>query len=594
MDPYAKQHILKATQATEIESTQLIQKLWNDYGVLQRVYLKGGNVQSVILKHIRLPLEQSHPKGFNSAHAKQRKIKSYQVETSWYQDYNPINLQDNGSRTAHCLASFQKADEFFILLEDLDTTGYSRRLTHANWAAIQVVLAWLACFHAKFMGYQPNGLWNTGSYWHLKTRPDELQALEDPHLRNAAPLIDEKLNNTPYLTLIHGDAKLANFCFSEDAHQVAAVDFQYIGHGCGMKDVAYFIGSCLDEEAAEHLEEEILTYYFKVLSHHLQDSPIDTDDLQTQWRALYPFAWADFHRFLKGWSPDHWKINSYSEKTTQKVMESIQNELLTTATTAAVKAGKLIRNYWKKEFEVMKKAGSSRSAQIVTEVDVLSQEIILAELSPSMHSYGLGLLTEEEQDTGNRLTQPYFWSIDPLDGTLFFSEGKSGFAVSIALISQTGETQLGVVYDPVSETLYHAVRGQGCFKNHVRFHTTAHTAHTDDLHLFVDRSLKEAPNYTDLENSFTLHFTGGAVINTLQVLNHPNACYFKYPKEAVGGCAIWDLAAIALIVQEAGGIITGFAGQELTYNRAETLYFNQEGLMICSHPSMPDKLRSTL
>jgi thiamine kinase-like enzyme len=66
-------------------------------------------------------------------------------------------------------------------------------------------------------------------------------------LKEAAPVIDEKLNTCAYKTFVHGDAKLANFCFAPDG-QVAGVDFQYVGGGCGMKDVAYFIGSCLNEK----------------------------------------------------------------------------------------------------------------------------------------------------------------------------------------------------------------------------------------------------------------------------------------------------------------------------------------------------------
>ena len=49
---------------------------------------------------------------------------------------------------------------------------------------------------------------------------------------------------------MHGDAKLANFLFTSDHSQVAGVDFQYVGGGCGMKDVAYLL-SCLDEDACD-------------------------------------------------------------------------------------------------------------------------------------------------------------------------------------------------------------------------------------------------------------------------------------------------------------------------------------------------------
>ena len=59
-------------------------------------------------------------------------------------------------------------------------------------------------------------LWETGTYWHLETRPDELVKLQDKKLKEFAPLIDSKLSSAKYQTLVHGDAKLANFCFSDD------------------------------------------------------------------------------------------------------------------------------------------------------------------------------------------------------------------------------------------------------------------------------------------------------------------------------------------------------------------------------------------
>jgi thiamine kinase-like enzyme len=177
----------------------------------------------------------------------------------------------------------------------------------------------LAKFHASYLGKTPDGLWEVGTYWHLETRPHELEVLADYKLKKAAALIDDKLNNCKYKTFVHGDAKLANFCFSPDG-QVAGVDFQYVGGGCGMKDVAYFIGSCLNESDCERLESQILDTYFE----YLQDALTERNDaLEREWRALYRVAWADFHRFLKGWSPGHWKINSYSERITAAVIEAI-------------------------------------------------------------------------------------------------------------------------------------------------------------------------------------------------------------------------------------------------------------------------------
>jgi thiamine kinase-like enzyme len=177
----------------------------------------------------------------------------------------------------------------------------------------------LAQFHASYLGKIPDGLWDVGTYWHLETRPQELAVLDDQKLREAALIIDEKLNSCEYKTFVHGDAKLANFCFSKDG-QVAGVDFQYVGGGCGMKDVAYFIGSCLSESECERLEAQILNTYFEHLQSEMKEK---NEALEREWRSLYRVAWADFHRFLKGWSPGHWKINNYSERVTAEVINSL-------------------------------------------------------------------------------------------------------------------------------------------------------------------------------------------------------------------------------------------------------------------------------
>ena len=167
-------------------------------------------------------------------------------------------------------------------------------------------------------------MWQIGTYWHLHTRPDELVALKDLGLKNAAQKIDALLNNCQYKTLVHGDAKLANFCFSETPGKVSALDFQYVGGGCGMKDLVYLIGSCFNEADCAKYEARMIDFYFKELQKSLANSAVDFDALETEWREMFPVAWTDFHRFIKGWSPGHWKINDYSEKLAKQVIDRLK------------------------------------------------------------------------------------------------------------------------------------------------------------------------------------------------------------------------------------------------------------------------------
>ncbi|MEP4148067.1 MAG: phosphotransferase [Halioglobus sp.] len=319
--------VLSATGAQSIRTATVIQSLWSGYGEIVRLELEGSSYPSVILKHIKLPDSGSHPRGWNTGRSHQRKIRSYQIEAHWYQDF--ASQCDSHCPVPGCLAVSAVENETVLVLSDLDASGFYLRKEAVEMEDIRACLDWLASFHATFLNSSADGLWECGSYWHLDTRPDELAALEDTDLRAAAPLIDQQLRDCRYQTLIHGDAKLANFCFTDETPKpgVAAVDFQYVGRGCGMKDVAYFVGSCLHEEDCETLESTLLDYYFSRLVQRVTDKHPDVDAaaLEEEWRGLFDVAWADFHRFLKGWSPGHWKINGYSEKLTRRVIERLQS-----------------------------------------------------------------------------------------------------------------------------------------------------------------------------------------------------------------------------------------------------------------------------
>lgn len=323
----------EACGADEIFHIEDIQSLWSGYGKIMRYAVKGKGLkvncfqanhrQTIVVKHVRLPDQNNHPRGWNTNLSHQRKIHSYQIETSWYHDW--AKLCDESCRVPLCFDAESDNEEFLMVFEDLDASGFPARKSSVTMQDMQLCLNWLANFHATFLGQSPKGLWSVGTYWHLDTRPDELKALEDPALKNAAALIDQKLSAAKFMTFVHGDAKLANFCFSTDGSKVAAVDFQYVGGGCGMKDVAYFIGSCLYEEDCEQFEKELLDYYFVRLGEAIKSRslPIETKAVEQEWRSLYPLAWTDFHRFVKGWSPGHWKIHGYSERIAREVVAGL-------------------------------------------------------------------------------------------------------------------------------------------------------------------------------------------------------------------------------------------------------------------------------
>lgn len=292
--------------AAGVELVEHLQALWSGYGQLWRIaFVPEGEAErrTAILKWVDPPA-----KGAGLSH--RRKLRSYAVEAAWYARY--ARLCDESCRVPRCLAQRSTAGSWLLVLEDLAASGFSESRSHLDAREIDACLAWLAHFHAKFMGCTPEGLWETGTYWHLATRPDELSALSHEDLKEAAPLLDARLRAARFRTLVHGDAKVANFCFGPAG--VAAVDFQYVGGGVGVQDVAYFLGSCLEPRSWPHRAPESIDVYFQHLRAALSEARPDLDvaDLEAEWRALYPVAWADFYRFLLGWAPGE-RRDSYSD-----------------------------------------------------------------------------------------------------------------------------------------------------------------------------------------------------------------------------------------------------------------------------------------
>jgi len=314
--------ISRATRASGVGKWTPLQSLWSGYGQIWRVDLLGCAYESLIVKQVRPPEAASQPRGWNTDQSHQRKLRSYEVEARWYQNWS--QQLDNVCRVATCLGVSTDLGGHVFLLEDLDATGFASRWTSPPIHELQVGLQWLARFHMKFLQCEPKGLWEVGTYWHLATRPEELAAIPNLHpLKQHAYKIDRRLSQCRFPTILHGDAKIANFCVAPDGQSVAAVDFQYVGGGCAMKDVIYFLGSALSERELEAHAEALLNHYLTKCHAHWPLSEDQWSEFELECRTLYPFAWADFQRFLVGWFPQHTKLHGYSQRMTQHAMNQL-------------------------------------------------------------------------------------------------------------------------------------------------------------------------------------------------------------------------------------------------------------------------------
>lgn len=284
-----------------------------------------------------------------------------------------------------------------------------------------------------------------------------------------------------------------------------------------------------------------------------------------------------------------------------KLATSDLRQLADLAAQAAIEAGQMIARSRPRQVQ-HKTGGRSLAAQVVTEIDRRSEDIILDFLVPTLKRFELGLLTEERDDDGGRLIADYFWCIDPLDGTLPFIEGSPGYAVSIALVGRDGTPWVGVVYDPVEATMLHAIKGVGAFRDR-RPWPTEPPPRGEELSLFADRSFLARDDHDVVVEALgqiardigltglRLHTTGGAVMNACGVLANPSGCYFKYPRPTGGG-SLWDFAATACLFHEVGAVATDIHGGPLDLNRASSSFMNHRGVLFASDEALAQRVRA--
>jgi 3'(2'), 5'-bisphosphate nucleotidase/myo-inositol-1(or 4)-monophosphatase len=287
-----------------------------------------------------------------------------------------------------------------------------------------------------------------------------------------------------------------------------------------------------------------------------------------------------------------------------KLTEENLTVLTEAAVAAAREAGDLVAGYLDHDLKVEHKAGrESLASSVLTEVDLLAQELISRSLAEVSVAFDLAFLGEESVDDGSRFEKDYFWCVDPIDGTLPFIQRTPGFAPSIGLVRRDGMPVIGAVCDPYNRVLYHAATGCGVFRDGVPWQLPKPGCW---LTFIYDRSFRDRPEYDrtmgeleriaaviGLDGVDTVGH-GGAAMNACWVIENTPACYMKYPRADEGGGSIWDYAATACIFNEIGAVCTDAFGEPLELNRAGSAYLNHRGVIYASDDRLAVSLRELL
>jgi len=230
--------------------------------------------------------------------------------------------------------------------------------------------------------------------------------------------------------------------------------------------------------------------------------------------------------------------------------------MLNTAVKAARKAAAIIT---RASYDVDKLTiRSKQKNDFVSEVDHAAEEAIIGVLRDAYPDHGF--LAEESGETQSQ--REFVWVIDPLDGTTNFLHGVPQYCVSIALM-QKGVAQQAVVFDPNRNELFTATKGVGAYLNDRRIRVSRLDKVEDALvgTGFPFREFRNVDEY--------LRMLKNVMGNTAGV-RRPGAAALDLAWVAAGrmdafweiGLSPWDMAAGALLVREAGGLVADLAGNE--------------------------------
>ena len=241
--------------------------------------------------------------------------------------------------------------------------------------------------------------------------------------------------------------------------------------------------------------------------------------------------------------------------------ERMTENYLETALEIAREAGAVLRE----EFGHPAQISYKREVDLVTQADRRSEKLIVERLTKYFPAHAIAA----EEGSGHESGSEFRWHVDPLDGTTNFAHGYPCFCVSIALAQQAPasaqgprDTLLcGVIYDPIHEELFAAARGEGATLNGAKIRVS-HNATLSTSLLCTGFPVHEryaSPNihyYSEFTmRSHGVRRDGSAALDLANVACGRFDGFWEFSLKK------WDTAAGVLLIQEAGGLVSDFAGR---------------------------------
>lgn len=230
-------------------------------------------------------------------------------------------------------------------------------------------------------------------------------------------------------------------------------------------------------------------------------------------------------------------------------------------------AGKIVLSAHLDEDSVREKTGS---ANFVTEYDVAVQNFMMSEIKRNIPK--AVFIAEEKENDPTVLSGEYCFVIDPIDGTKNFINDYRHSCISLAMISK-GETVFGAVYDPYLDEMFTAEKGMGARLNGKPMHVSERPIETAIV------AFGTSPYYKDTLADKTFDFTkeifltasdirrtGAAALDLAYLAAGRNDIFFEFVLSP------WDFAAGALLVTEAGGIVTDIKGNKTELSAPSSIF----------------------